>query len=125
VTYFIFDSLGAKILSFFLILIGIILITGKSIGEVIGRIGVKFGIFLKKQWKIFLLDLKEWKEERAENRKKQKESGTKKKKQDKPATIIDSNIETPPNEEDVVSEPLISSFTERAYPIQEAQPETT
>ncbi len=125
ITYFIFDSLGAKILSFFLILIGIILITGKSIGEVIGRIGVKIGIFLKKQWKIFLLDLKEWKEERVENRKKQKESGNKKKKQDKPATIIDSNIETPTNEEDVVSEPLISSFTERAFPIEEAQPETT
>lgn len=47
VTYFLFDSLGAKILSFFLVLIGIILITGKSIGDVVGFLGKKMGVFLK------------------------------------------------------------------------------
>src|SRR5690606_5256389 len=64
VTYFLFDSLGTKILSFFLIVIGIILITGKSIGDVIGLTGKKLGAFIKNQWNSFLADWKEWQQER-------------------------------------------------------------
>ncbi|MEK3886916.1 DNA translocase FtsK [Bacillus sp. FSL K6-3431] len=116
-TYFVFDSLGAKILCFFLILIGLILITGKSIGEVVGRIGKKIVHFLQKQWRLFLVDLKEWKEERQEKRTQQKQLIREEKQQ---KTVEASQIETDTVEE-VVSEPLISSFTEKAYPIDETE----
>ena len=45
--HLLFDSAGTKIISFFLILIGMILITGKSLGDVFEKMGKKIGLLYK------------------------------------------------------------------------------
>ena len=118
--HLLFDSAGTKIISFFLILIGMILITGKSLGDVFEKMGKKIGSFIKAQWGVFLQDIKDWKEER-------REKVREKEKIDKKLLITKNNtkdieviVDEPISAEtEVVSEPIISSFTERAYPVDE------
>ncbi|MBW8348929.1 DNA translocase FtsK [Bacillus sp. IITD106] len=114
VTYFIFGSLGTKIFSFFLMLISFILITGKSIGEVMGSIGKWIGHFFKSQWTIFMTDLKEWKEERKEKKSKKAFKASEKQQES-----IPPQIHAPYDDQENIAEPIISSFTERAYPDEE------
>ena len=97
-----------------------ILITGKSLGDVFEKMGKKIGSFIKAQWEVFLQDIKDWKEERREKVKE-------KEKIDKELLITKNNtndieviVDEPISAEtEVVSEPIISSFTERAYPVDE------
>ncbi|MCJ8006325.1 DNA translocase FtsK [Lederbergia wuyishanensis] len=110
-TYFIFGSIGTKILSFFLMLISLILITGKSIGEVLGTVAKWIGKLIKTQWQVFKTDLKEWKEERKEKKVKQKLEASKKTQEQMPSPQILTSID----EQENIAEPIISSFTERAY----------
>ncbi|MBP1913596.1 S-DNA-T family DNA segregation ATPase FtsK/SpoIIIE [Lederbergia galactosidilyticus] len=121
VTYFIFGSLGTKILSFFLMIIGVMLITGKSIGEVVAKIGKKLVAFIQKQWEQFKIDVKEWRVEQ-KKKKEEKQSQLSEERQvnvtETPQTEIlmdNANDELTGN-----PEPIISSFTERAY--QEVDP---
>ncbi len=107
--YLLFDATGTKIISFFLILVGIILITGKPMGELVERGVKKSSEFIKSQWTLFLKDLKDMKEERkAKRQTKKQEDGTKKDNADKPPIIVEpeqANIHT--------NEPIISSFSEK------------
>ncbi|MBS4172578.1 DNA translocase FtsK [Bacillus sp. FJAT-49736] len=106
-SHFLFDSLGTKIVSIVFILIGFILVTGKSLGPLFEKMGTKLAEFIKGQWKLSREDIKAWKN----NRKERKES-----KQAKEApvpaevTIKDSRAESTKG-----AAPIISSFTERAY----------
>ncbi|MBS4207563.1 DNA translocase FtsK [Bacillus sp. FJAT-50079] len=118
-TYFLFDSLGAKILSFFLVLIGLILITGRSLGDVLIVIGKKIAPFFSKQWKVVKQDIKEWKQERKEKNTARKKD--EKIEQSERAFIKEDATKEP--EEPLISEPIISSFTETAYPIDEPKVE--
>lgn len=107
--YLLFDTTGTKIISFFLILAGILLLTGKSMGESIEKAGRKGIAFLKKQWAAFKTDLKEWRAEKAERRAAKEE-----KKQNeamRQTEHIAKNSESLSAGEE--SEPIISSFTER------------
>ncbi|MBM7650063.1 S-DNA-T family DNA segregation ATPase FtsK/SpoIIIE [Bacillus ectoiniformans] len=114
VSYFLFDTLGTRILSVVLILIGLILITGKSFGELFGRFFTVLGGGLNNQWQAFRQDMKDWKTER-KDRQSKKEPKEKELTQDRsrkssakqPALIEESDYEAP--------EPIISSFAERAY----------
>ncbi|MBS4199016.1 cell division protein FtsK [Bacillus sp. FJAT-49732] len=115
VTYFVFGSLGTKIFSFFLMLISLILITGKSIGEVLGSVFKWIGNFIKNQWQLFKTDLKEWKEERKEKKIKKEFEGSKKAQEQ----ILEPQIPASYEEHENINEPIISSFTERAYPDEE------
>ncbi|MCR2820659.1 FtsK/SpoIIIE family DNA translocase [Lederbergia panacisoli] len=112
VTYFIFGSVGTKIFSFFLMLISLILITGKSIGAVLGSVGKWIGNFFKSQWQVFMTDLKEWKEERKEKKSKKPLKESKKTQAQIPAPLINPTYD----EQENVIEPIISSFTEKAFP---------
>ncbi|MBH9965422.1 DNA translocase FtsK [Rossellomorea oryzaecorticis] len=112
VSYFLFDSQGARIVSATFILIGIILVTGKSLGEVLGKAGSSFREFLSGQWAAFKTDMSEWKEskdhKKAEKKQnKQKEDNDSKKQE---APVPPANLE----EEEKI-EPIISNFAERAY----------
>lgn len=109
VTYFLFDTLGTRICSFVLILIGLILITGKSFSELFGKLFVMVKGFFSQQWTAFLQDMKDWTSER--KAKKQAEAA------DQPVKITDhQQVEIEADEAKPLSdEPLISSFTERAY----------
>ncbi|MDQ0214241.1 S-DNA-T family DNA segregation ATPase FtsK/SpoIIIE [Oikeobacillus pervagus] len=108
VSYFLFDSLGTKILSVVLILVGFILITGKSIGEIFGKVLISFRKWVGSQWMAFQEDLDEWKTERKE-KKENKVKSNKDKKQPKKMES-ESKEETA---EVVTKEPIISSFTEK------------
>ncbi|MFK2825053.1 DNA translocase FtsK [Bacillus sp. B190/17] len=127
VSYFLFDALGTKILSFVLIMIGLILITGRSFGEVFNNVFTSGKKGLKKQWDAFLKDMKDWKAERKSKRMNTPEN-------DEPAArSIAADSETFSRTEIsgdsyTAPDPIISSFTERAYqeemdPVEEKQGE--
>ncbi|KPL61082.1 DNA translocase FtsK [Rossellomorea vietnamensis] len=109
VSYFLFDSQGARIVSATFIMIGIILVTGKSIGDVLGRAGKRFGAFMSGQWSAFKQDMSDWKEEQSK-----KKEVKEKKKQDAPLRKEESAAPVLPEEEET-REPIISNFAERAY----------
>ncbi|GIN94870.1 DNA translocase SpoIIIE [Siminovitchia terrae] len=110
--YLLFDATGTKIISFFLILVGIILITGKPMGEFVEKAVKKSSVFIKGQWALFLKDLKDMKEERKARREaKKQEDGEGRENAEKPPIIVEPqqvNIHT-----DEPIEPIISSFSEK------------
>ncbi|MCA1053571.1 DNA translocase FtsK [Rossellomorea aquimaris] len=110
VSYFLFDSQGARIVSATFIIIGIILVTGKSLGEVLGKFGIRFREFLGGQWEAFKNDMNEWKEskEKKKAEKPQKPKG-------KDEVKKEPALELPDQQEDKKVEPIISNFAERAY----------
>ncbi|NHM29854.1 FtsK/SpoIIIE family DNA translocase [Neobacillus terrae] len=123
-TYFLFAETGAKLVAVLFILIGITLLTGRTVGDALGRILPAMFGFGKDQWDAFKTDVSEWKQKRQENRSEQKEE-KKKARSEKPAsaqapvtTIPQANTEAV---DDIIPEPIISSFADRAYP-EERQP---
>ncbi|MGG5252891.1 DNA translocase FtsK [Neobacillus sp. SM06] len=111
-SYFLFSDSGAKIIAFLFIIIGFMLITGKSIGDFIGNIILTIFSFSQDQWNAFKNDMADWKqkqqerrEERRANRRGQPENG-----QQQNLSVYPPS----PIEEPSVIEPIISSFTDRA-----------
>ncbi|MBB2478608.1 DNA translocase FtsK [Bacillus sp. APMAM] len=113
VSHFLFDSLGTKILSIVLILIGFVLVTGKSLGPFFEKVGVKLGEFIKGQWNASKADLESWKNNRRE---KKVQKQTTESPQPAEVSIKDSRAE---NKKE--APPIISSFTERAYKPEEIE----
>lgn len=114
--YFLFDEAGTKILSGVLILIGIILFTGKTFGEATGNFFGRLFAFIKKQWTSFVDDMSNWKKDRkAKKAAKEKEREEKEKLKDEHKEL--EIIETEPiiNEPETSPEPIISNFADRAY----------
>ncbi|WP_108669881.1 DNA translocase FtsK [Peribacillus acanthi] len=72
-SYFLFDAAGSKIAAILFIVIGFVLLTGKTIGDVIGKFLIGFGSFLKNQWIAFLEDFDEWKKQRTEKKEKKEQ----------------------------------------------------
>lgn len=110
--HLLFDTTGTKIVSFFLVLVGLMLLTGKSLGEYISAIHERLGPLLQKQKEQFKDDLADWKKDRKEKRVKQSRKKTKKQQAEElqaenPPTGEQSHVVEGP------SEPIISSFTER------------
>lgn len=122
VANFLFSEAGAKIIAFIFILIGIILISGKSFGDFVGRIIMAAIDFAKGQWEAFKNDVSEWKQKQQE-RKNEKKLRNRENRESTPAgdqTVV--NHQQHNHEETRFSEPIISSFAERAYE-EEATPE--
>lgn len=127
VSYFLFDTLGTKILSFVLIVIGAILITGRSFGEVFNKLLAAGSDNLKKQWAAFVQDMKDWKDERKSKRTEQAA------RDNRSAKVNDEPLSRTENDEGsyTAPEPIISSFAERAYqeepvpPVQEQKEEVS
>jgi S-DNA-T family DNA segregation ATPase FtsK/SpoIIIE len=109
VSHFLFDSLGTKFLCIVLIVIGFVLITGKSIGSFFEKAMEKVKAFIRSQWQASKRDLSEWKSDRIE---KKKERRVKTSEQEQRAPEVS---DVPSVEADEVIKPLISSFTEKAY----------
>ncbi|MBM7716667.1 S-DNA-T family DNA segregation ATPase FtsK/SpoIIIE [Bacillus thermophilus] len=104
-SHLLFDTTGTKIISFFLIFTGVLLLTGKSIGGFIEAAGLKSLAFFKKQWAAFKNDLKEWRAEKAEKRARKEDEKANE------TVVQNEDIVKKDVEEEV--EPIISSFTER------------
>lgn len=121
--YFLFDAAGSRIIAFLLIIIGFILLTGKTFGETAGKIMTSILAFTKKQWFAFIGDMKEWtsgQKERRNERKIQKQAEKETEEESEPVITINSLPES--IQQEVNPEPVISSFAERAY-IQDDKPE--
>lgn len=115
--YFLFEGAGTKIISIVLIIIGLILLTGKTFGEAVGKPFVFVGGFIKNQWKAFLGDVQHSKQKRRERqeaiRAEQQDREQNKEVKEEPAAIIP--IEVPREKPVSKPEPIISSFAEKAY----------
>ncbi|WP_421384679.1 DNA translocase FtsK [Bacillus salacetis] len=114
VSFFLFESAGTKILCMALIAIGIVLITGKSFGSALGKMGNASTEFIGNQWTAFREDMKEWKEERIEKKEEKQQRKKEQVKEKEDAVSIGEQAE------EVKVEPIISSFNERAYPEESA-----
>ncbi|MBM7655155.1 DNA translocase FtsK [Neobacillus cucumis] len=113
--HYLFAETGTKIIAFILIIIGIILLTGKSFGDFIGKIILTISDFIKGQWDAFKLDMTEWKQKQTERRnerqaEKQKEKENRRR---EPVPVINNQVRD--QEETIIPEPIISSFADRAY----------
>ncbi len=107
-SYYLFDEAGSKIVSVIFIIIGIVLVTGKTLGDSLSKFFTTMASFFGKQWQGFMADMKQWKKEAKEKNKNQapKQRKTKEVKVE-PKVAIEPVVES--------VEPLISSFTDNAY----------
>ncbi|MCA1030131.1 DNA translocase FtsK [Bacillus timonensis] len=113
-SYFLFDEPGTKIMAVFLIIIGTILLTGKSLNETLMKVLVPVGAFIKKQWNAFLDDLYDWKKNFFEKIKQSRQNRKDKKaeirveveEQEKVISLMDD--EDQPDE----VQPIISNFAD-------------
>ncbi|WP_040205038.1 DNA translocase FtsK [Neobacillus jeddahensis] len=116
VFHYLFAETGTKIIAFIFILIGIILLTGKSFGDLVGKMMITLFDFAKNQWTAFKTDMSEWKQNQEERRnakmvQKEKE---KENRQSESVAVINNQPQVVP-EETRIPEPIISSFADRAY----------
>ena len=116
ISYFLFDAVGTKIIFLFLLIIGIILLTGISIHDVLTTAGKRLFQFIKNQFIAFFADIKT---RLSSRRKKQK---NKEKRSDK-AKNVEKEIEMEEEKTETFIlghgfhepvEPIISDFNEVA-----------
>ena len=115
-SYFLFSDSGAKIIAFLFIIIGLILITGKSIGDFIGKIILTIFSFSQDQWNAFKSDLADWKQKQQERREQRRAI---REGQQENGQLQNLSVNPPPPLTEIVDEhpapePIISSFTDRA-----------
>lgn len=120
--YFLFDEAGTKFAAVILIIIGMILLTGKTLGPAIGKTLTACSLFLKRQWDDFVEDVKKWKEEQKGNRKarrlqreEEKARRALEEHQANPIIHIAGKVNEQPEEENTRTEPIINSFTDCLY----------
>lgn len=120
--HYLFAETGTKIIAFILILIGFILLTGKSFGEFVAKIGITMIEFSKSQWNAFQLDMEEWKQKKQERR-EEKRIQQQRERENRSASAQPEIVTPIQNTQDEIAapEPLISSFADRAYLDEEPQ----
>ncbi|WP_010282305.1 DNA translocase FtsK [Bacillus timonensis] len=119
-SYFLFDEAGTKIISVFLIIIGGVLVTGKSLHDTLAKIFGPVASFFRNQWIAFVDDSKSWFHQRKNQPKKEKRKKKKDNKTQDLQASPEANIEEDPVE--IPIEPIISNFADKAY-TKEAQHE--
>lgn len=118
VSYFLFSDSGAKIIAFLFIIIGFILITGRSIGDFVGKIVTAIFQFSKDQWVAFKNDTADWKQKQQERREARREQQLQQQetRRSRSASVSNEHPMLPEAmEEQTAPEPIISSFADRAY----------
>lgn len=117
VSHYLFAMTGSKFVSFILMIVGFILITGRTFGDVVSRVIVALSTFMVNQWKQFVQDFEEWRT-RVKNKKiekAEKKALEKEEKVEEVPIVTAMHVETYIDDNPTISEPIISSFTERAY----------
>ncbi|MCI0766082.1 DNA translocase FtsK [Bacillus sp. TL12] len=108
--YFLFDEVGAYIIGIILVILGILCITNKHIGEVLAPVGR----ILRSQFQVMQGDYKDWRAKRtAEQTEKKK---TTRRTRSERHNEQEESVE--PVEEIEIGPPIISNFTEN-YPVSE------
>jgi DNA segregation ATPase FtsK/SpoIIIE, S-DNA-T family len=116
VSHYLFAGTGTKLISFILIIIGVVLLTGRTFGDVVSRIFASFSNFFSKQWEQFLQDFMDWRGKLKERKLEKAEKKTQLNEKLEDDTPIVSVVSSKPiHEEPQKVEPIISSFTEKAY----------
>ena len=98
ITYYLFSGVGAAIVSFFLLLIGILFITERSIGDVLAKVGTRMKSVGQEQMK----RIKEKREQQKSLPDQQEET----------TTVIEMEDEGREEEEPTFEEPIIQDFTD-------------
>ncbi len=111
-SYFLFDEAGSKIVSIVLIIIGIVLLTGKTLGDTLGKFAFALGSFVKRQWTAFSDDMKTWNNDKKQ---KKKDPVKKKKREKEPVEEEVHAIQQVEETQQVATERIISSFADKAY----------
>ncbi|MGY3717407.1 DNA translocase FtsK [Sutcliffiella cohnii] len=114
--HLLFDAKGAKWIAMIFIIIGIILVTGKSLNDTVIKITTVLFSFLKKQWTAFIQDMKNWRSQSKQQKKekKEKEKSIKKDKKEKSSTEELLEVTSATTMEEEVAPPIISSFTDHS-----------
>jgi DNA segregation ATPase FtsK/SpoIIIE, S-DNA-T family len=119
VSHYLFAATGTKIISFILIIIGFILITGRTLGDGLAKIFLTLSSFFSQQWTGFIEDFSEWKENLKQRKieKIEKKSKQHKDAKDNKETVMDLVVTPNQGNDDLIinPEPIISSFTAKAY----------
>ncbi|WP_369903037.1 DNA translocase FtsK [Bacillus manliponensis] len=114
--YFLFDEIGAYIIGIILVILGLLCITNKHIGEVLEPIGR----FLRNQFQVFQEDYKDWRARRKAEKTEKKKPARKRSVepvQEQELVEVDERVE-----EVDVGPPIISNFAEH-YSIPEQKEE--
>ncbi|MBQ4843448.1 DNA translocase FtsK [Bacillus safensis] len=111
-SYFLFAQAGSQIMAIVLMLIGIVLITNRSLQEMVKKVTIPLSQFMVKQWKAFVEDMKGIRQ--AKKSASSQKTGEKKKRsriqeEDEDDLIL---IEEETSSSDN-SQPIISSFADR------------
>lgn len=112
--YILFDPAGTELMSFFLIIISIILITGKSLRDVFAKIFGKISAIINKIISYQVEGFNEWKQERKtkrENNRIQRQSRSRRTNETNEPQFELSNHQD--NEQDHSDEPIIHDFNEQ------------
>lgn len=116
--HYLFDTVGTQIISFIVIVIGFILLTGKTLSGAFKKVISSIWNFFQDQWEAFKQDMKDWKESIQKNKEKRKaeKQARRENQQSKENTNAFIIVNTPPQEEEpYIQEPIINTFAERAY----------
>ncbi|WP_066320694.1 DNA translocase FtsK [Bacillus sp. FJAT-29814] len=114
--HYLFAETGTKIIAFIFILVGFILLTGKSFGDFLAKILVAISGFAQTQWTAFKTDVTEWKQKQ-QDRKNERRTRRLEEQENQPAgnqPIINAG-QAVPLDEPIVPEPIISNFADRAF----------
>ncbi|WP_243289820.1 DNA translocase FtsK [Bacillus sp. FJAT-47783] len=112
ISYYLFAEAGSRIVAFCFIIIGIILVSDKSLGTMLSSIFTPIGSFIKSQFLAFIEDMKQLpstikRAQKQTNKKKKKPKKVKEKESEEQTVNVS-------DEEEVVAQPIISSFTDHA-----------
>ncbi|TFV11387.1 DNA translocase FtsK [Bacillus stratosphericus] len=111
-SYFLFAQAGSQIMAIVLMLIGIVLITNRSLQEMVKKVTIPVSQFMVKQWKAFVEDMKgirQAKKSASSQKTSEKKKRSRIQEEDEDDLILIEE-ETPSSDN---SQPIISSFADR------------
>ncbi|MCY8824182.1 FtsK/SpoIIIE family DNA translocase [Bacillus atrophaeus] len=113
-SHFLFASTGSQIMAIVIILMGMILITGRSLQETLKKWMGPIGRFIREQWAAFIDDMKSvktnMKSSKAKTKSGKKQKPVQKKRREEPEIEEEDDEVISPL---IHSEPIISSFSDR------------
>ncbi|WP_367387401.1 DNA translocase SpoIIIE [Bacillus vallismortis] len=117
-SHFLFASTGSQIMAIVMILIGMILVTGRSLQETLKKWMSPIGRFIKEQWFAFIDDMKSVKTNMKSSKKtkapsKKQKPARKKQQLEQEPSDEEGDLETETASPLIHSEPIISSFSDR------------
>ncbi|MGM0835507.1 MAG: DNA translocase FtsK [Bacillota bacterium] len=118
--HLLFDAKGAQWIATIFIVIGIILVTGKSLNDTVIKVAVGLFTFIKEQWLAFTEDMKVWRTD-SKKRKKEKQSVKAQKDPEVKNTVKEEVVVIEEQGDEVITPPIISSFNDRSEHVQKGE----